>query len=119
MRLGNNFPDSNKPIKFSDVIYNENNIYDIKTGYFTCVVPGVYEFSFYSSIKDKSASVDLMHNGDRILHSYTTWHNGYITASGTVYVKLKEGDKISLLASEGHNGLTRDSIFSGHLLYSE
>lgn len=119
VRLGNNFPKTGKPIVFHDVIYNGQNSYNVRTGYFTCEQPGVYEFSFHCTINQIAASVDLMRNGDRVLHSFTTRQNGYITASGNVYIKLEKGDRVYLLTQQSQNGLTSDSVFSGHLLFTE
>ncbi|XP_059193312.1 eosinophil peroxidase-like isoform X1 [Centropristis striata] len=118
VRLGNDFPVSGRPIAFSDVIYNEQNSYDTKTGYFTCEHPGVYEFQFHSTIYKKSASVDLMHNKDLLVHSYTTRQSGYVTASGSTHVRLNRGDKVYLVANHGSNGMTKDSFFSGHFLFN-
>ncbi|TKS78672.1 Eosinophil peroxidase [Collichthys lucidus] len=119
LRLGNNFPNADQPITFRDVIYNGQNSYDINTGYFTCQDPGVYEFQFHCIINQFDGSVDLMRNGQLILHSYTTRQNGFITATGSVYIKLERGDRVWLLTRHGKNGLTSDSFFSGHLLFTE
>ncbi|XP_056233036.1 eosinophil peroxidase-like [Seriola aureovittata] len=119
VRLGNNFPKSGVPITFRDVIYNGQKSYDTKTGIFTCEHPGVYEFQFHCTINKNDASVDLLRNGELIVHSFTTRQNGYITASGNTYVKLQKGDKVWLMANHGSNGLTKDSFFSGHLLFTE
>lgn len=119
MKLGNNFPKAGTPIAFREEIYNGQNSYDIKTGYFTCEHPGVYEFEFHCTINQISASVDLMRNGVLILHSYTTRQTGYITASGSTYIRLEKGDKVWLVANHGANGLTSDSYFLGHLLFTE
>uniref|UniRef100_A0A3B4YEY2 C1q domain-containing protein n=1 Tax=Seriola lalandi dorsalis TaxID=1841481 RepID=A0A3B4YEY2_SERLL len=119
VRLGNNFPKSGVPITFRDVIYNGQKSYDIMTGIFTCEHPGVYEFQFHCMINKNDASVDLLRNGELIVHSFTTRQNGYITASGNTYVKLQKGDKVWLMANHGSNGLTKDSFFSGHLLFTE
>lgn len=119
VRLGNNFPKAGEPIAFHDVIYNGQNSYDIRTGYFTCEHPGVYEFEFHCTINMFAASLDLMHNGNLILHSFTTQQRNFITASGSVYVKLQKGDRVWLLARHGSNGLNKDSYFSGHLLFTE
>uniref|UniRef100_A0A8C7Z8F6 Eosinophil peroxidase n=1 Tax=Oryzias sinensis TaxID=183150 RepID=A0A8C7Z8F6_9TELE len=63
--------------------------------------------------------VDLLQNGKLILHSYTTQQNGYVSASGSTFIKLQRGDKVWLVANNGGNGLTSDSYFSGHLLFAE
>lgn len=104
---------------FHDVIYNGQKSYNTQTGYFTCETPGVYEFSFYASVNVNDASLDLFRNQQMILHSFTTRQNGFIVASGNVYVKLAKGDRVFLVARQGQNGLTKDSIFSGHLLFTE
>ncbi|XP_040897759.1 eosinophil peroxidase-like [Toxotes jaculatrix] len=119
VRLGNNFPNAGVPIAFRDVIYNGQNSYDIKTGLFTCEHPGVYEFQFHCVISQSDASVDLVRNGELVLHSFTTRQNGFISASGNTYIKLQRGDKVWLVANHGGNGLTSDSFFSGHLLFTE
>ncbi|XP_062235980.1 eosinophil peroxidase-like [Platichthys flesus] len=119
VRLGNNFPETGMPIPFQEVIYNGQNSYDVSTGYFTCEQPGVYEFQFHCTIFSRAASLDLMRNGELIVHSFTTRQNNHITASGNAYLKLVKGDKVYLLANHDGNGLTSDSFFSGHLLFTE
>lgn len=119
VKLGNNFPKTGVPIAFRQVIYNEQNSYDIETGYFTCPYAGVYEFDFQCTISQTSGVVDLMRNGDRLVHSYTTWQNGYISASGHIYTKLSKGDRVYLVTEAKHNGLMESSYFSGRLLYEE
>ncbi|XP_040011573.1 eosinophil peroxidase-like [Xiphias gladius] len=119
VRLGNDSPKAGVPIIFHEALYNGQNSYNIKTGIFTCEHPGVYEFQFHCTISQNSGSVDLMHNGKLIVHSFTTWQSGYITASGNTYIKLQKGDKVWLVANHSGNGLTSDSFFSGHLLFTE
>ena len=119
MRLGNNFPKAGEPITFHEVIYNGQNSYNIRTGIFTCEHPGVYEFHFHCTISQNSGSVDLMHNGKLIVHSFTTQLKGVITASGNIYIKLKKGDKVWLVANQSGKDMTSDSFFSGHLLFTE
>lgn len=119
VKLGNNFPKSGVPIAFRHVIYNEQNSYNIETGYFICQYPGVYEFDFQCTISQTSGVVDLMKNGDRLVHSYTTWQNGYISASGHIYAKLDKGDRVYLVTEANRNGLMEDSIFSGRLIYED
>ncbi|XP_037536327.1 eosinophil peroxidase [Nematolebias whitei] len=119
VRLGSDFPEAVSPISFKDVIYNGQNNYNTETGYFTCEHPGVYEFEFHCTIHQEAASIDLLHNGKLILHSFTTKQSGYVTASGSTFVKLEKRDRVWLVAKDGANGLTSDSFFSGHLLFTE
>ncbi|KAK5871493.1 hypothetical protein PBY51_004374 [Eleginops maclovinus] len=123
LRLGNNFPKANGPMKFSEVIYNGQKSYDMNTGFFTCEYPGVYEFQFHATIYNQEATLDLMRNDKRVLHSFTTRQSGYISASGSIIIKLEKWDKVFLVAnfanSNINNGLTADSSFSGHLLFTE
>ncbi|XP_061672534.1 eosinophil peroxidase-like [Syngnathoides biaculeatus] len=119
VRLSDNFPRPGVPIPFRDIIYNGQRSYDTETGVFTCTYPGVYEFQFYCTIYERSASVDLMRNGEMVLHSFTTRQEGYISASGSTYIKLARGDRIWLVANYGGNGMTKDSYFSGHMLFTE
>lgn len=117
VRLGNNFPTAGQPIAFHEVIYNGQNSYNVNTGYFTCEEPGVYEFEFHLTINQNNANVDLMRNDDLVVHSFTTHQNGFITATGGTYIQLNKGDKVWLVANHGGNGVTKDSYFSGHLLF--
>ncbi|XP_042344621.1 eosinophil peroxidase-like [Plectropomus leopardus] len=119
VRLGNNNPQPGMPIIFSDAIYNGRNSYNMKTGYFTCELPGVYEFQFHLTIHNGDATVDLKCNGEIILHSFTTRQSGHVTASGSAYYKLARGDRVYLEANPSANGVTRDSYFSGHFLFKE
>ncbi|XP_061762621.1 eosinophil peroxidase-like isoform X8 [Nerophis ophidion] len=119
VRLGNNYPSPGVPIPFRETIYNGQTSYDTNSGKFTCPYAGVYEFQFHCTIYDHAASVDLLRNGELILHSFTTRQEGYITASGSTYLALKVGDEVWLVANYGGNGLTRDSYFSGHLIFTE
>nr|XP_057926972.1 eosinophil peroxidase-like isoform X2 [Doryrhamphus excisus] len=119
VRLGNNYPSPGVAIPFYDIIYNAQNSYNPSTGKFTCPYTGVYEFQFYCTIYEHAASVDLMRNGELIVHSFTTKQDGYITASGGTYIKLNVGDEVWLVANYGGNGLTRDSYFLGRLIFVE
>lgn len=119
VKLGNNVPKAGEPIAFYDVIYNRQKSYNTQNGYFTCKDPGVYEFSFYAFVKFSDASLDLFHNDKRILHSFATRQSGIVIASGNLYVKLERGDRVYLVAGKNAKSLTKESIFSGHLLFTE
>ncbi|KAJ3603643.1 hypothetical protein NHX12_028388 [Muraenolepis orangiensis] len=118
VRLGKKYPKEGVPIIFHEVIYNGEGAFDVRKGLFICVVPGVYEFEFHFTIHGKAGNVDLQRNGKRVLHSYTTKQSGYVTASGSTLIQLKKGDKVNLITKGGGNGLSADSYFNGHLLYT-
>ncbi|XP_029018196.1 eosinophil peroxidase-like [Betta splendens] len=119
VQLGSSTPRNGAPINFNNVIYNGQKSYSTSTGRFTCSVPGVYEFEFHCTINRNNGNMDLYRNGRSILHSYTSQQNGYISASGNVYIRLERGDQVWLVANEGASGLTRDSTLSGELLFIE
>ncbi|XP_064163926.1 eosinophil peroxidase-like [Anguilla rostrata] len=118
VRLGYNNPDPNQVIIFREVLYNGQKHYDNRTGYFTCAVPGVYQFDFFCTLYQNVGNVDLCHNGRVVLHSLSTLQNGYVTSSGGTMVELRRGDRVWLRANYGGNGMTADSYFSGHLLFT-
>ncbi|XP_062399592.1 eosinophil peroxidase-like [Sardina pilchardus] len=118
LRLGYNFPHPGKPIAFKDVIYNEQHLYSTQTGVFTCAEAGVYQFDFHCTLYQNVGNVDLRHNDKLVLHSFTTQQNGYVTATGGTILQLKAGDRVYLSANYGGNGLTADSFFSGHILFT-
>ncbi|KAJ8347032.1 hypothetical protein SKAU_G00284330 [Synaphobranchus kaupii] len=88
------------------------------TTYFTCAVPGVYQFDFFCTLYQNVGNIDLYHNGRVVLHSFTTQQNGYIASSGSTVSELRQGGRVWLQANYGGNGMTTDSYFSGHLLFS-
>uniref|UniRef100_A0A6Q2X2F0 C1q domain-containing protein n=1 Tax=Esox lucius TaxID=8010 RepID=A0A6Q2X2F0_ESOLU len=118
LHLGNNSPIAGQPLRFHEVIYNGQNHYNPTTGVFTCVEPGVYEFQFHCTINQNVGNVDLLKNGKLVLHGFTTNQNSLITATGDTLLQLKKGDRIWLAANRGGIGLTSDSYFSGHLIFT-
>ncbi|KAJ8286117.1 hypothetical protein GJAV_G00034740 [Gymnothorax javanicus] len=119
VRLGHSNPTPNTTIVFREVLYNKQKHYSTETGIFTCAVTGAYQIDFHLTIFNNAGSVDLMHNGNLVLHSFTTRQTGFITASGGTILMLNEGDELWLKANFGGNSITEDSFFSGHLIIEE
>ncbi|XP_068167965.1 eosinophil peroxidase-like [Antennarius striatus] len=118
VRLGNDFPDAGRPLIFRQVLSNDQDSYDTNTGYFTCPISGVYEFQFHCTANKFALKLSLMCNYTVIMESFTSRQNNFITSSGSVIYNIKVGDRVWLMADHGSNGLTSDSYFTGHLLYS-
>ncbi|XP_074546416.1 protein HP-25 homolog 2-like [Halichoeres trimaculatus] len=85
---------------------------------FTCVIPGVYQFSFVCISYSSAGSMDLWCNNKVVLHGYPVHQGGRHTASGDTVLRLEEGDRVWVEAKEGMKGLSTKSYFSGHLLYA-
>ncbi|XP_068594955.1 eosinophil peroxidase-like isoform X1 [Brachionichthys hirsutus] len=119
VQLGNSFPEAGKPLTFLQILYNAQNSYDVNTGFFTCTISGVYEFQFHCTANRLALKLTLMRNYAQILRSFTSQQNNYIIASGSVIVKLDKDDKVWLMADYDYNGLTEDSVFTGHLLFTD
>lgn len=100
------------------MIYNEQNHYSTKTGLFTCVTPGVYQFSFLCTSFISAGSVDLWCNKKLVLRSFKVYLGGRHMSSGDMVLRLQTGDKVWLEATAGTTGLSTKSFFSGHLLFA-
>lgn len=85
---------------------------------FTCVIPGVYQFSFFCISYSNAASMDLWCNDKVVLRGYPVHQGGRHAASGDIVLRLKVGDRVWLEAKEGTKGLSTKSYFSGHLVFA-
>ncbi|AWP15193.1 putative eosinophil peroxidase-like isoform 2 [Scophthalmus maximus] len=104
-------------IHFHQVIYNDQNHYSTQTGLFTCVVPGVYQFSFLCTSFIGAGGVDLWLNSKLVLQGFRVNQGGHNLSSGDTLLRLKTGDKVWLEAGNGTVGLSTRSFFSGRLLF--
>ncbi|KAJ4926074.1 hypothetical protein JOQ06_008258 [Pogonophryne albipinna] len=118
VRLGEYSPSSERIIRFQEVIYNKQGQYSTETGQFTCVIPGVYQFSFLCKSFLSSGNVDLIRNNKVALRSFKVFLGGLHMSAGDMLLWLGAGDKVWLEASGGTVGLSTESYFSGHWLYA-
>ncbi|XP_038669923.1 collagen alpha-1(X) chain-like [Scyliorhinus canicula] len=115
--LGSNYPRPNMPIQFRNIIYNEQRAYSVETGMFRASIPGVYFFSFNCEVNRVNAYVELRKNGMTIVVAYQAYQNSYQSMAGGAVMALDVGDTVYLTTTENQNGLTKASIFAGHLLF--
>ncbi|KAL7847981.1 hypothetical protein AOLI_G00226990 [Acnodon oligacanthus] len=109
----------NRVIFFRETIFNNLNEYSTQTGEFTCSVPGVYEFVFFLTSSRSVGTVTLQRNRAVVLSSVASQQSpGRLTYSGQTVLQLNTGDRIRLEASLGSNGLSTDSYFNGHLIFT-
>ncbi|XP_036451125.1 eosinophil peroxidase-like isoform X1 [Colossoma macropomum] len=106
-------------ITFRSTIYNDLNDYSNQTGEFTCSVAGVYEFVFFLTSSRNVGTVTLRRNNAVVLSSVASQQSpGRLMYSGQTVLRLNQGDRIRLEASLGSNGLSANSYFTGHLLFT-
>lgn len=106
-----------KTIHFSQVIYNEQNHYNTDTGLFSCVIPGVYQFSFMCITIIKSGNVELWRNNTLVLNGFRWYQGGRYLSSGDTVLWLNAGDTVSLQISDGTTVLGSTSFFTGRMLF--
>ncbi|XP_075047500.1 complement C1q subcomponent subunit B [Mixophyes fleayi] len=118
-------PRREQPIRFDRVIIDVNNHYDIRTGKFTCVFPGIYYFTYHASSRGHLC-VNIMQGSssgektkkvvmfcDQVLNIYQVTTGGVVLGlEKDDSVWLETTDKNSLVGAEW-----ADSIFSGFLLF--
>ncbi|XP_041667717.1 protein HP-25 homolog 2-like [Cheilinus undulatus] len=116
--LGKYISTSDRIIHFHQIIYNEQNHYSPESGMFTCVIPGVYQFSFVCISYNGVVSMDLWRNNRVVLNSYHTYQGGRHLASGDTVMLLKAGDRVWVEAIDGSSSLSSKSYLSGHLVFT-
>jgi len=104
-------------IVFSRVLYNGQNHYNQNSGLFICQVPGVYEFQFSCIGTQTLGTVTLKKNNAVQLTAEKIVFNTRTLAEGKVILNLQIGDRVSIEVSQGANGITTSSYFSGHILF--
>lgn len=118
VRLGDSNTSSERIIHFRQVVYNEQNHYSSQTGRFTCVIPGVYQFSFLCSSPAAATNVELKQNDRLVQRSVNIYRGGHHLSTGDAVLWLKTGDQMWLEAANGTTGLSPKSFFSGHLVFA-
>ena len=108
---------------FDNVLTNDGNGYDDRTGVFTCPVTGTYMFVFDALVshlaklllKLNKKTVVVLYK-DHPLFNFDKIHTYHI--SRTVLLKLKRGDHVKVVSEGYRTSLSSDySGFAGTFLY--
>ncbi|KAG7479112.1 hypothetical protein JOB18_018439 [Solea senegalensis] len=118
------FPPSGFPIRFDKIFYNEENHFNVTSSSFTCVIPGVYVFSFHITVRNQPLRATLVVNGKRRVRTRDSLYGQDIDQASTLVVlQLALGDEVWMETLRDWNGVYAssedDSIFSGFLLYPD
>uniref|UniRef100_A0A667WP34 Complement C1q like 2 n=1 Tax=Myripristis murdjan TaxID=586833 RepID=A0A667WP34_9TELE len=113
-------------LKFDDVITNLGNNYDPSTGKFTCLVSGIYFFTYHVLMRGGDGTsmwADLCKNGQvRASAIAQDADQNYDYASNSAVLHLDSGDEIyvKLDGGKAHGGNNNKySTFSGFILYPD
>ncbi|KAJ7306479.1 hypothetical protein JRQ81_009833 [Phrynocephalus forsythii] len=121
MRQTAQYPEKDAPVIFNKAIANTNQDYDVRTGKFTCRIPGLYYFTYHTS-QTANLCVSLYLNQDKMAGFCDHMSNAKQVSSGGILLKVQAGHQVWLAASE-YNGMVgisgSDSVFSGFLLFPD
>lgn len=130
VRKKNENPRYNSPVIFNEVLTNLNNDFNVRTGYFTCKVAGVYYFVFHS-VSEGDLCLKLRSDNENNVSLLFCDYNQRKSSisqvmSGGGVLKLAEGNrvwlepfKISGRSKETNKmSQTEMSVFSGFLIFA-
>nr|XP_014342991.1 PREDICTED: adiponectin-like [Latimeria chalumnae]XP_014342992.1 PREDICTED: adiponectin-like [Latimeria chalumnae] len=113
-------PPIDKPIKFANILFNEQNHYNPYTGIFVCRIPGVYYFSYHILLNGKGVLVYLYCNHRVVMATRDSYTQPDMdVASGGMVLRLSMGDMVWLQVNTEESGVFNGSTFSGFLLYPD
>ncbi|GCC26274.1 hypothetical protein chiPu_0004689 [Chiloscyllium punctatum] len=106
---------TNTPIPCEKEIFNNQGVFNCKTGIFTCQTPGAYLFSFHCEM-GRNPVIALQKNN---VTEYTADLEGQRArigiVSGSTIISLSIGDRVWLVIENGI--MSPFSYFLGHMLY--
>ncbi|CAF95736.1 unnamed protein product [Tetraodon nigroviridis] len=117
----NEYPDLSSVVRFTTVITNINQDYNVETGRFRCRVPGTYFFVFHASLDDRLCLE--LHLGEKILAYFCDHRSTRMrVTSGGLAVYLSKDEEV-WLETKFYRGMRGNpasySVFSGFLLHSQ
>ncbi|XP_043558935.1 complement C1q and tumor necrosis factor-related protein 9-like [Chiloscyllium plagiosum] len=110
------------PVKFQNIFFNEQQLYNTSSGTFIAEVSGIYLFTYNVIVSEWKLTIGFFMNGVNILNTSSVQINGNIgSASASLILNLSNGDEIwlGLVNSGGGTQMTHSSsmsTFSGFLL---
>uniref|UniRef100_A0A3Q3EJY8 C1q and TNF related 2 n=1 Tax=Labrus bergylta TaxID=56723 RepID=A0A3Q3EJY8_9LABR len=119
------YPKERLPIRFSRILLNEGNHYNVSSGKFVCAIPGVYYFTYDITLANKHLAIGLVHNGQYKIKTFDANTGNHDVASGSTVLHLEQSDQVWLqIFYSEQNGLFfdpfwTDSTFTGFLIYPD
>ncbi|XP_048397543.1 otolin-1-like [Stegostoma tigrinum] len=109
------------PVKFQNIFFNDQQLYNASSGKFIAEVGGIYSFTYNVIVSEWKLTIGFFMNDVNILNTSSVQVNGNIgSASASLILNLSNGDEIwlGLVNSGGGKQMTHRSMstFSGFLL---
>lgn len=123
--LTKSYPKERIPIRFSRILFNEGNHYNVTSGKFVCAIPGVYYFTYDITLANKHLAIGLVHNGQYKIKTFDANTGNHDVSSGSTVLQLRHSDHVWLqIFYSEQNGLFfdpfwTDSTFTGFLIYPD
>lgn len=111
----NNHGVKNGVITFHHITTNNGNGFSMKTGRFTCKIPGMYVFILTITSTAKDATAFIKKNGGKVGYVLTSYSNGWNAGSTSVALMLTKGDFVTA-ESGGKFSFGSYTTFSGFLI---
>lgn len=130
VRKKNENPRYNSPVTFTEALTNLNNDFDVRKGYFTCKVAGVYYFVFHSVSEGDLCLKLVSDNNAKVSLKFCDYNQRKTSISqvlsGGVVIELAVGNKVWLepFKAPGRGketnkiSKTETSMFSGFLIFA-
>ena len=105
-------------VRYNSVVTNDGNAYDASTGIFEAPINGVYGISAGVMSSTTYIHLQLMLNGHELVRLWTHGSGQRELAAQTVYVHLKQHDRLWIQSIETSNlyGGEKFNIFSAALI---
>ncbi|XP_075707163.1 LOW QUALITY PROTEIN: complement C1q and tumor necrosis factor-related protein 9A-like [Rhinoderma darwinii] len=107
--LTSSFPSIDGPIKFENVFYNEQSIYNTGSGKFIAPVDGLYFLTYQILVNYKNVHITLGDNGKIVQYMYHDDGSNTNQAPVTSILALKTMEEVWLEVEGSKNGLYADN----------
>ncbi|KAA0718991.1 Collagen alpha-1(X) chain [Triplophysa tibetana] len=112
--LSSSYPVPDKPVPFTDVIYNKWFNFDALTGVYRAPVSGTYVMRYDLAVYNRTLKVGLFHNFSPLVKSLSQQVILHLTRGDEVWIQVMDANSNGMYVSSEYS-----SSFSGFLVYPD